>query len=173
MAEEAWLAQGGQEVIGYVYLADTHFWQLGILKVGCAIDPEARMKVLRIPDHYSRPRLVATWRVMDMRYAEFVAHHELAAHRVIGEWFRIGVDEAMEAIRRRLRETHQIPEIERSGADGAWKEAKRLWKDDAVTVAVVSERTGLAPRTLYRRLGPKGTASFTGGPKPAGKGRRK
>lgn len=54
-----------------------------------------------------------------------------------------------------------------------WKEAKRLWKDDAVTVTVVSERTGLAPRTLYRRLGPKGTASFTGGPRPAGKGKRK
>ena len=55
----------------------------------------------------------------------------------------------------------------------ALKEAKRLWTDKAVTVAQVVERTGLAQRTLYRKLGPKGTEPFTGGPKRRGKGRRK
>jgi len=58
-------------------------------------------------------------------------------------------------------------------ATKAWKEAERLWKDDAVTVAQVAERTGLAVRTLYRRLGPKGTALFTGGAAPKPKARRK
>lgn len=41
-----------------------------------------------------------------------------------------------------------------------WKEAKALWTDPAVTVADAERRTGIGYRSLYRRFGPKGTASF-------------
>lgn len=41
-----------------------------------------------------------------------------------------------------------------------WKEAKALWADPAVTVADAEKRTGIGYRSLYRRLGPKGTAPF-------------
>jgi hypothetical protein len=41
-----------------------------------------------------------------------------------------------------------------------WKEARRLWKDPAVTVADAEKRSGIGMRTLYRKLGPKGTAPF-------------
>jgi hypothetical protein len=53
-----------------------------------------------------------------------------------------------------------------------WKEAKRLWTDPAVTVTAAAERSGIPLRTLYRRLGPKGTEPFVGG-RRRGKGRRK
>lgn len=41
-----------------------------------------------------------------------------------------------------------------------WKEARQLWADPAVTVADAEKRSGIGHRTLYRRLGPKGTAPF-------------
>lgn len=37
----------------------------------------------------------------------------------------------------------------------AWKEARRLWADQAVTAAEAAERSGISERTLYRRLGNK------------------
>lgn len=43
-----------------------------------------------------------------------------------------------------------------------WKEARQLWADPAVTVADAEKRSGIGHRTLYRRLGPKGTAPFGG-----------
>lgn len=41
-----------------------------------------------------------------------------------------------------------------------WKEARQLWADPAVTVADAETRTGIGYRSLYRKLGPKGTAPF-------------
>lgn len=41
-----------------------------------------------------------------------------------------------------------------------WKEARALWADPAVTVADAEQRSGIGMRSLYRRFGPKGTASF-------------
>jgi len=41
-----------------------------------------------------------------------------------------------------------------------WKEARRLWADPAVTVADAEKRSGIGHRTLYRKLGPKGTPAF-------------
>lgn len=43
-----------------------------------------------------------------------------------------------------------------------WKEARALWADPSVTVADAEKRSGIGQRTLYRRLGPKGTAPFGG-----------
>lgn len=47
-----------------------------------------------------------------------------------------------------------------------WKEARRLWADKAVTAEDAAARSGIGQRTLYRKLGPKGTEPF-------GKGRSK
>jgi hypothetical protein len=44
------------------------------------------------------------------------------------------------------------------------EKARVLWADDSYSVARVSKLTGLAVRTLYRYLGPKGTPAF--GKKP-------
>jgi len=41
-----------------------------------------------------------------------------------------------------------------------WKEARQLWADPAVTVVDAETRTGIGYRSLYRKLGPKGTAPF-------------
>lgn len=41
-----------------------------------------------------------------------------------------------------------------------WKEARRLWADPAVTVKDAEARSGIGHRTLYRKLGVKGTAAF-------------
>lgn len=41
-----------------------------------------------------------------------------------------------------------------------WKDAHRLWADKAVTAEAAAERSGIAQRTLYRKLGPKGTEPF-------------
>lgn len=51
-----------------------------------------------------------------------------------------------------------------------WKEARALWADPAVTVADAEKRSGIGMRTLYRKLGPKGTAPFG---RAKVKGRRK
>lgn len=68
------------------------------------------------------------------------------------------------AARRRAERTEDSAE--------QWKEAERLWRDKAVTVTAASERSGIPVRTLYRKLGPKGTEPFVGG-RRRGKGRRK
>jgi hypothetical protein len=41
-----------------------------------------------------------------------------------------------------------------------WKEGRRLWADQSVTAIQAAERSGIGMRTLYRELGPKGTAPF-------------
>lgn len=41
-----------------------------------------------------------------------------------------------------------------------WKDAHRLWADKAVTAEDAAKRSGIAQRTLYRKLGPKGTEPF-------------
>lgn len=43
-----------------------------------------------------------------------------------------------------------------------WKEARALWADPAVTAEAAAERSGIGMRTLYRKLGPKGTPAFGG-----------
>lgn len=52
-----------------------------------------------------------------------------------------------------------------SKEDAQWQAARVLWADPALTAREVSERTTIAIRHLYRRLGPRGTAPFTGGKK--------
>jgi len=41
-----------------------------------------------------------------------------------------------------------------------WKEARSLWADKAVTAEDAAKRSGIGMRTLYRKLGPKGTEPF-------------
>lgn len=41
-----------------------------------------------------------------------------------------------------------------------WKDAKRLWADQAVTAEQAADRSGIGMRTLYRKYGPKGTPAF-------------
>lgn len=41
-----------------------------------------------------------------------------------------------------------------------WKDAHRLWADKAVTAEDAAKRSGIGMRTLYRKLGPKGTEPF-------------
>jgi hypothetical protein len=47
-----------------------------------------------------------------------------------------------------------------------WKDARRLWADQDVTAEAAASRSGIGMRSLYRKLGPKGTPAF-------GKGRAK
>lgn len=41
-----------------------------------------------------------------------------------------------------------------------WKEARSLWANADVTAEAAAERSGIGMRTLYRKLGPKGTPAF-------------
>lgn len=51
-----------------------------------------------------------------------------------------------------------------------WKDARQLWAAPDVTAEAAAERSGIGMRTLYRKLGPKGTPAF--GRAPAKKKRR-
>lgn len=89
---------------------------------------------------------------------DFLADMQAAAQRAATAPARLA------AAQRKAREDRD--------AATAWKEAKRLWADKAVTAAQAAERSGISERTLYRHLGNKETAAFTGGPK-RGRGKRK
>lgn len=41
-----------------------------------------------------------------------------------------------------------------------WKKARKLWADQAVSAKAASEQSGINQRTLYRKLGNKGTPAF-------------
>lgn len=41
-----------------------------------------------------------------------------------------------------------------------WKKARKLWADQAVSAKAAAEQSGINQRTLYRKLGNKGTPAF-------------
>lgn len=150
----------------YVCHAVPEFWEreaTAAVKIGVSKEPKRRKWGLRRQGCAS-PKLIWQSAEMDRARAfaiENVLRKKLAQRCVSGaEWFDLPPDRAVRIVRDAIREY---------AAPQQWKEAKALWSDLEVTVAEASARSGIGQRHLYRLLGPKGTAPFTGGPKKRGK----
>lgn len=82
---------------GFVYIITHPAWP-DYLKIGCAINPESR---LRDYQTYCPHRAFVLEHVVycsDRREAEAKVHALFAAHRASGEWFRVPLDEARAAL---------------------------------------------------------------------------
>jgi len=134
---------------GYIYLGE-HYdvlnREIGISdkKIGLSIDPISRENSLTKTKSPIRYRIVAVYKVDDMRRVEKMLHSILDSRRVFGEWFRDD-DDTLEGdfinfMNAYGAEVYNIQEI---------KEENILLKEDARLLEVVKKHG--APLNLVRK----------------------
>lgn len=85
------------------------------------------------------------------------------ASKPVADALRLAIairDDERKAVLEKARQAIRIRPGRTPVAEDKMKKARVLWADDDYSVADVSRKTGIGVRTLYRRLGPKGTPAF-------------
>lgn len=87
----------GAKRSGFVYLITNPAWP-GLVKIGKAANPRARLAALNTADPYRRFRVVYQQFFDQALQVESELHSRLADRRVDGEWFRMTVKGAKAAL---------------------------------------------------------------------------
>lgn len=82
---------------GFVYIITHPAWP-DFLKIGCAINPESRLKDYQTYCPHRAFRLEHAVYCSDRRVAEAIVHAKFADDRAEGEWFRVSLEEARDAL---------------------------------------------------------------------------